>query len=361
MSATDSDEPPVLTPADIYRAAGEGVLGQEDAARLVSWCYARQARESSPADDDVPRQSKSSRGLSRETFAGYAGAMLMIGATAWLLGARWEELSSPTVLALGSLYAMIVARRGRRLRERGHSLSGGLLITVAVAQVPLVTYALQDIFNFWPGGQAPQPYMFFHFMAHPAWVVMEVATIIVALLALRRVRFTFLGAPLGFACWLLARDLPLWATGYPDVDLKTYFWLSAAVGVCTLLVGRRLDSRANKSQTSSFSFARVEDLAFWPYLFGTLALWSALSVLTGLAMLHISVFALVSLGLIMIGLRERRKTFLVFGALGLDQSLRYLAHLSFPHSFFFPFVLVALGACLVLAPLRAERKAQTHN
>lgn len=347
MSTPDpesSAREPMLTTSDIYRAAREGVLRQEEASRLVSWAYNEQTNSGATAADGDSSSPTDSKRINRQSVASYMGALLMIAATNWLLGTKWEGLESTSVLTISMLYATSAARWGNRLRSQGHTLQGGLLLTVAVSQVPIITYSLQDIFHLWPGGQPLLPYMFFHLMAHPSWVVMELATIAISLLALRYVRFPFLAAPLGYSCLMLSRDLPLWVAGYSRVDFGKHLWASVGVGLLTILIGSRLNRQGGHEQ-----LPRSEDPAFWPYLFGTFAVWSGLSALTNLQMMHVSALLLFSLGLIVVGVRTRRKTFLVFGGLGVDGSLLQLAHLNFRDSLFFPFIVVAAGACLLNA------------
>lgn len=339
MSTSDySDPEPLLTASDVYRASREGVLSQEEASRLVSWAY----EERKKSESVHPASRFRSRKINSETVASYAGALLMIAATNWLLGATWEGLAPATTLVLGSLYALGAVSWSRLLGEQGRVLQSGLLMTVAVAQTPLIVYSLQNMLDWWPGGETP-PYGFLHMMFHPAWVVLELATVAVALLALKRVRFSFVAAPLGYSCLLLARDLPLWFAGYPRININWYFSISAAVGLLTVLLARNLSRR----QTADNSFGG-EDIAFWPYLFGSFALLRALSSLAFMSTFYLTALLFFGLMMLALGVRERRKTFLVFGALGLDQGLMFLAHLRLPNSFFFPFFLIGVGAYLLV-------------
>jgi hypothetical protein len=83
------------------------------------------------------------------------------------------------------------------LRNKGYIIGGSLLITVAVCLVPLMTYAIEDILGLWPAGH-PGAYENYYPWINGSWIVMELATIAVAAIALRYVRFGFLTAPIAF-------------------------------------------------------------------------------------------------------------------------------------------------------------------
>src|SRR5207237_7039177 len=138
----------VLSAKDIERAADEGVLTKADADRLVRWAYDQHFNQLTipEAQLPVPEQHK---GFNLVTVLYYFGAMLMISACAWFLGDKWDSLGSPGVLVTSAIYLIIAAGMGWWLRGRGYVIGGGLLITVAVCLVPLITYSVEDITGLW--------------------------------------------------------------------------------------------------------------------------------------------------------------------------------------------------------------------
>ena len=150
---------------------------------------------------------------------------------------------------------------------------------------------------------------------------MEIATIVAAAFALRYVRFAFLTAPIAFSFWFLSMDLAALIVKQSSVDWETRRQVSVAVGLVTILVGYGLDKFLNKTSES-----RSEDFAFWCYLFGMIAFWGGLTSMdTGSEVMR-ALYALMNIGLILLAVKLRRTTFLVFGALGVHLYLGDLAY-----------------------------------
>src|SRR4051812_24974588 len=204
QNATEPDL--LLNASDILRAADEGVLPRAEAERLVEWGRARRT-------ETAPRVApEASKGLNAVTVAYYFGAMLMISACAWFLGDKWESLGSRGVFATTLVYIAVALGVGLWLRARGYVVGGGLLVTVAVCLVPLLTYTVEDMLGMWPAAR-PGEYAGFYPRVHASWIVMELATIGAAALALRFVPFGFLTAPMAFSFWFFSMDVAEWLIG----------------------------------------------------------------------------------------------------------------------------------------------------
>ena len=352
MSTPDSDTSNhelSLTPADIYLAADEGVLLREDAERLVRWGFEQRFKQGGLAEPRaVPVERR--KGLNLVTVAYYFGAMLMISACAWFLGAKWEQLGSPGIMGTVIVYMMIAGGLGYWLRNKGYTVGGSLLITVAVCLVPLLTYTIEDVTGLWPAAH-PGRYENYYPWINGSWIVMELATIVVAAIVLEYVRFGFLTAPIAFSFWFLSMDLA--ALIYKDAYLEwqTRAWVSVGVGAITLLVGYGLDRWLHKPGEP-----RSEDFAFWCYLFGMLAFWGGLTSMNSNSEIKLAIYALLNVGFIGLAVKLRRSTFLVFGALGVFGYLSHLAYGIFQNSFFFPFILALLGLALILLTVWIQRR-----
>jgi hypothetical protein len=352
MPTSDSETPNYelsLTSSDIYLAAEQGVLLQEDAERLVRWGFEQhfnQSRLAEPKALPVERR----KGLNLVTIAYYFGAMLMISACAWFLGDKWDALGSPGILGTVIVYILIAAGLGGWLRNKGYIIGGGLLITVAVCLVPLLTYAIEDITGLWPSAH-PGPYENYYPWINGSWIVMELATIAAAAIALRYVRFGFLTAPIAFSFWFLSMDLAALLSKNANLSSETREWISVAVGLCTLLVGYGLEKFSHKPGEP-----RSEDFAFWCYLFGMMAFWGGLTWMNSESEVRRGLYALLNVSFIWLAVKLRRSTFLVFGALGVHLYLGHLAYEVFKDSFFFPFVLALLGLSLILLTVWFQRR-----
>ncbi len=199
-----------LTSSDIYRASDEGVLLQADAERLVQWGYEQRFNRSVLMEPMAlaPEQRK---GFNLVTVAYYFGAMLMISACAWFLGDKWEALGSPGIFSTTLVYMMVAVGTGWWLRKKGYVVGGGLLITVAVCLVPLLTYTIEDMIGLWPS-EHPGSYKNYYPWINGSWIVMELATIAAAAIALRYVRFGFLGWADSDGQWVRGCAWPLRVT-----------------------------------------------------------------------------------------------------------------------------------------------------
>jgi hypothetical protein len=228
----------------------------------------------------------------------------------------------------------LAAGLGWWLRGKGYLVGGGLLITVAVCLVPLLTYSIEDIFGLWPGPH-PGAYERYYPWIHGSWIVMELATIVAAAIALFYVRFGFLTAPIAFSFWFLSMDLAALVARQSDM----------------LLVGFGLERLLHKRPES-----RSEDFAFWCYLFGMMAFWGGLTSMDSNSEVKKALYALLNVGFIWLAVKVRRSTFLVFGALGVHLYLGHLAYRVFEDSFFFPFVLALLGLSLILVTVFIQRR-----
>jgi hypothetical protein len=344
MSTSNSDKTKSvlsLTSSDIYRAADEGVLLRVDADRLVQWGYEQRFNRSAITEPVAPAPERR-KGLNIVTVAYYFGAMLMISACAWFLGDKWQVLGSAGILGTTLVYMMVAAGLGLWLRNKGYVVGGGLLVTVAVCLVPLLTYTIEDLLGLWPSDH-PGSYKNYYPWINGSWIVMELATIAAAAIALRYVRFGFLTAPIAFSLWFLSMDLA--ALIFKDANLSwtTREWISVIVGFCTLLVGYGIDKQLHKS-----GGPRSEDFAFWCYLFGMLAFWGGLTAMDSGSEIMRVLYASLNVGFVWLAVKVRRITFLVFGALGVHLYLGHLAYEVFKDSFFFPFVLALLGLSLIL-------------
>ena len=71
-------------------------------------------------------------------------------------------------------------------------------------------------------------------------------------------------------------------------------------------------------------------------------------------------YALLNVGLILLAIKLRRSTFLIFGALGVHLYLGHLAYRVFQDSFFFPFALALLGLSLILLTVWMQRRVLTR-
>jgi hypothetical protein len=325
----------ILTVCDLRQAAQEGVIAEYDVEKLVRWA----------SDRDVEAQSlqvESTKGFNLVTVLYYFGAMLMISACAWFLGDKWESLGAGGVLGTTLVYLAIALSVGLWLRKKGYVVGGGLLVTVAVCLVPLITYSIESLLGYWPD-VAPGEYENYYTEIRGGWIVIELATMAAALLALLYVRFGFLTAPFAFSLWYLSMDLAAWILGRDSLHGNEASWVSVGVGAVTIAAGCFLDRTIHRPGEP-----RSEDFAFWCYLFGLMAFWGGFTSMQSDSELNKFLYLLLNLGLIGVALLLKRSVFLVFGAMGVFGYIGHLAYRVFENSFLFPFALAIVGLLMIL-------------
>lgn len=213
---------------------------------------------------------------------------------------------------------------------------GGLLITIAVCMTPLAVYGFQRWFGIW-GFDDPGHYQDFYRWVRGGWFAMEIATVIIGLVAVYYFRFPFLTAPIAFVLWYISMDLtPIIAGGQDQFDWalrkQVSLWFGLAMIMCSFIVDR----------------VAKKDYAFWGYLFGLLAFWGGLSLMKSDNEVAKFFYFLTNLGLIVLSVYLRRYAFIIFGTIGVWGYVGHLAFQIFKGSLLFPFSLTLLGLSLVL-------------
>ena len=201
----------LLTPADIRRAADEGVLPHGDAEaphRLGLRTAFQRDAFAEGRSDPAPETRK---GLNAVTVAYYFGAMLMISACAWFLGDKWEALGSRGVFVTVLVYMWRRARRsGSFLRSRGYPWAAASSSRSRSASSRCSSTRSKTCSG--SGPRAPR---------RVCGVLPARARLVdsdgagddgaAALVALRYVPFGFLTAPLAHSFWFFSMDVAEWA------------------------------------------------------------------------------------------------------------------------------------------------------
>ncbi|WP_146180170.1 DUF2157 domain-containing protein [Opitutus sp. ER46] len=281
-----------------------------------------------------------------ENVAYYFGALIIIGAMGWFMTNAWDYLDGLGLAIVALAYATLFYLIGARFWNTAHRrVPGGLLLTAAVCMTPLAVYGIERATGFWPVAD-PGGYSRFHPYVNGSWLVMEASTVLVGLFTLRKWRFPFITAPIAYALWYASMDAPeLFFTQPLSGDEKKFF--SVAFGLLMLGFTYLADLRRKQ-----------EDLTFWGYLFGLLTFWGGLTAMNSSSELGKFIYFLINLGLVATAVILRRRTFILFGALGVCFYLGHLAHDLFKDSFAFPFVLSFIGLGIIYLGILYRRKAE---
>src|SRR5204863_3502377 len=138
------------------------------------------------------------------------------------------------VFFIAAAYALVFARAGARLWKE-LPIPGGLLYAMAVCMTPLVVWGLERATGFWPESD-PGNYRDFFPYIRSSWIWMEAATVVAALFALRKVKFSFLVAPAAVALWFMSMDLSAYLMGQSSWSMELYRNVSLVFGLCMLFI-----------------------------------------------------------------------------------------------------------------------------
>ncbi|HEX9577241.1 MAG TPA: hypothetical protein VF993_05775 [Myxococcales bacterium] len=312
---------------DLDEAVAAGILSAAQAQAL--WAHL------------TPRSAPRAR-FTGLNVAYYFGALVVIAAMGWLMTLGFQSLGPWAVCGIAICYALLFAIAGRNLwRSADTRIPGGLLYTMAVCMTPLAIWGLERGTGFWPD-RDPGNYRDFFPWIRSSWIWMEMGTVLAALFALRKVRFPFLVAPLSVALWFLSMDLAAYL-GHSSWEFDLARRVSLAFGLGMLAVAYITDQRTR------------EDFAFWLYLFGLTAVWGSITSMNSGSELNKFLYCLLNIGFIALGALLRRRIFLVYGALGVNIYLVYLAWRVFERSALFPFALTLLGLGIIAAAVKYQK------
>ena len=326
--------------ADLDESIAQQILTGPQGAALWRLLQSRQ-----PVAGAVPAPMPEApqRRFTGLNVAYYFGALLVIGAMGWLMTLGWESFGGKGIFLIATLYAFFFTMAGLRLLAQPQTRTpGGLLVTMAVCMTPLAVYGLERMTGLWAGAD-PGNYRGFFPWIRGGWFAMEAATVLAGLIALRKVRFPFLVAPIAFVLWFMSMDaVPALFHAQPwDGDIARR--VSIVFGLAMLFVAFQADHRTE------------EDYAFWLYFFGMIAFWGAITSMQSDRELSKLLYCAMNLGFVVLSVLLRRRIFLVFGAVGVNAYLGHLAWRVFEHSLIFPFVLTLLGLGIIAAAVYYQR------
>jgi hypothetical protein len=319
-----------LSKDDLIWAAAEGVISTQQADLL--W---RKLLQRKPAD------AKTKFDLANVAY--YFGALIVMSAMGWLMTLGWEQFGGLGIVLLSILYALLFALAGATLWMKDNlKTPGGLLITLAVWMTPLAIYGLEKMSGMWEMN-APSDFHSYHVWINGSWIIMEIGTIMVGLIALYFVRFPFLTFPVAFSLWYMSMDLTPLLLHRVEFSwqerLNVSLWFGLVMLVLTYLVDRRTR----------------QDFAFWGYLFGLVAFWGGMSLMESDSPWRKFAYCMINVALILLAVFLQRRAFLVFGACGVFGYLSYLSYDVFKDSFLFPMALTLLGLIVIFLGVQYQR------
>jgi len=320
---------------DLDDAAEQGLLQPEQVEPLFDFLTSK--------DDKLGRTDKPR--FSGTHILYYLGGLLAITAASLFATLAIEAMGMKALLGFTLLYAACAVGMAVWFEKRGYGVPASIFATLAIALTPLAMFALQHLLGFWSDTSGAEHYRDFHKWIDWRWLLMELSTLLVGVLMLFRFRYPFLVLPIACTLWYLGMDI------IPALVLQSgdeWRWYDGATwelrkqitlvfGLIMLLVAFVVDLRSRYSK----------DYAFWLYLFGLMTFWCVLSSMgTGLLSGKL-IYLCINIGLVFIGAVLVRRTFAVFGGVGMMIVLSDLSWNFFKDSFSFVAVLTLLGFTLI--------------
>jgi len=303
----------------------------------------------------APAPQAQHAGFSLSNTLHYLGGMLAIGAMSIFMTLGWEQFGGAGVFFIALLYFAIGWKLAARFERQGLEIPSGIMATFALVLVPLAVWGLQQAFGLWPDGAAhAEHYRQYHSFIDWRWTTLELVTLAAGVLMLWRWRAPFLLMPVAVTLWYMSMDLamliiePDAAEQWSDAAWIFRKWFSVCFGAVMLLVAALVEQR-NRSP---------RDYAFWLYLFGLMAFWGGLSSLGSDALSGKLVYLAINLGLILTGAVLGRRSFTVFGAIGVAIVLGDLSYRYFRDSWLFPIALSAIGLAIIYLGIWWSRNEQ---
>lgn len=282
-------------------------------------------------------------------LVGYVlGAVTVVAAMIWFLADRWEWLGPGGALAVSLLYGVILVVTSEVLRREGFAYASGLAMLLAVATVPPAMVALNALVGWFvemPRGCFGPDFDFFACRGEE--LVIELVTVVAALVALRRARFEMLVVPValfGVRAVFLAAD----ALGVHEVGLHAQGWLWATAASLTFSVAYQLERHQDGDV----------DLAGWVHVVAVLCAIPATMQLVGPGDVSRHLLPFVAFVAFAVALLLRRAIWLLYGMGCFTGYVVWLAAEKFRDTPAFPIVLAALGVAVIIATVWVQRNAE---
>ena len=290
------------------------------------------------------------RGFNWVTVAYALGALLVVFAGGWFLTQRWLSLGPVGVLLVVLVYAAIAAAASRWLEHRDFREAAGMAAMVAVALTPVAVWALESLSGWWPPDAWGRPYYVDYPPAESSrWLVAELATILAALLVLRRRTWSAVVFPLAVALFALVMHLPRSFDVTLTPVLERWIQMTGALIVCA--IANTTDRFVPRQGAPGHG-----DVAFPLWVTGLAALAIAILTMWPVAGALRHGLPVLALGAVAAALVMGRRTHLVFGAFAFCMYLFYLAGEVFRSTAAFPIVLAILGGGVLALTVWLQRR-----
>ena len=319
--------------SDLEAAGAAGIIAEGQAAQL--WAYLESRENEVPA-------------FRAAHILYYLGGLVAIGALTLFVTLAWDSWAGWPMFILALGFGVLGIALTEHFTGRHYTIPASVMVTFAVATVPLAVYSFQHLLGFWPGASHAAD---FHYYVDWRWIFMELATLAAAAIALWHYRLPFTVLLVAATLWYLSMDLVPLIMG-PRVFNENYYieydylhkLISLWMGVGVILLAFWIDIRSG----------RKRDYAFWLYLAGVAAFWGGLTLMNSHSEFSKGMYCLINLVMLAVGAVLMRRVFAIFGGIGIAVYLGHLASL-FKDSLLFPVALAFIGILIIFAGILWQR------
>ena len=330
---------PVIPVSRLRAAEARGIITRAQLDAILSGDAPASGAEGPRLPEEV------SRGFNAVTIAYYAGAAAVLFAFGWFLVDRWRVLGAGGVLAVTLVYAALFWVAARVLARNGFRIAAALATLLVVGMTPLVTWSLLSLSGMWyEPPRLSYPGRYVDLYSSLRWLPIELATVLVALVAIRSTQFALLALPIAVALASLAQHLvPVLFD--PLIGGELQDWMMLLASTALVFSGYVIAQREPPD----------EDYAHWFYLVGLVTGAIAFAELWDRPLMpHVAL--MVGALLVVASLYLRRRIFLFFGALASVAYLFYLAFDVFRQTLSFPILLASFGLAVILLTVLFQRR-----
>lgn len=323
--------------AQLDRAVTQGIISAEQRDAILSL-------------PGAPDPAEARHGVNAATIAYWAGGIAVLFAFGWFLIDRWEVLGAGGVLAVTLLYAALFLWSARLFERHGFADAATLTTLLAVGMVPLVTWSVLSLADWWEPFSAPRRGLYGQPLTVAwddlRWLPIELMTILASLVAITRRRAGILAVPIAIAM------------AFGGVHVMRFFFESdvqAAMGgrvpllVAVVLLGIGYAADLRTSEDTEYSI--------WFYAVGLVML--ALAMLEfGSESSRIAAHTTLALAIVfaIVAVRLRRRIFIAAAFAGFIGYLAYLSFKEFPKALSLPVVLATFGLITIVVTVWLQRR-----
>jgi hypothetical protein len=323
-------------------AVERGIIDGVQAGRLRHLALELEGRV---AADSSAHPAEARRGFTSVSVAYTVGALLVVFALAWFLVDRWKDLGTAAILATSLGYAAAFATTAIALRRRGFRVAAALVATLAVCMTPVWSFGILRLIGEWPPPVARDPLVAYEPYMATRWMVLELATLGVALAVVRHVRSSVLAVPIAAAFVALLIHVGQ-ALGNPRFAWYVGPYYLAAAACLVLAIAYLVDRHQPEREDYALSLYVAGELLL---LFAHFSLWRFLGAWRHALPVTAAAFLIAALYL-------RRRVLLAGAGVAALGYLTYLSFDVFRRVVALPVALAGLGLVVIVATVWAQRR-----